>query len=219
MTIVGVVPDFFVGGGGVGGIGTDATAVDQFFVPTGQAGGVRTASVLVRTRGDPAAFAATARDVVAGLDPGLPLYFVRTLEEAIASGTWIFTLFGVLFTLFGISALFLAAVGLYGVMAFSVGRRVQEMGIRMALGASARDVFGLVLGKGMAQLGIGSVMGLLLGAAMAQPMAIVFFDVEPSDPLVYAAIVVTMALSGLLACVVPARRATRVELVESLRPD
>jgi ABC-type antimicrobial peptide transport system permease subunit len=132
----------------------------------------------------------------------------------VETATWVFTLFGSLFTTFGAAALFLAAVGLYGVMAFSVGRRQQEMGIRMAVGAGARNVFGLVLGKGMRQLGIGAAI-----AAMAQPMAVVFFEVEPSDPFVYAAIVMTMGLSGLLACLVPAWRATRIELVDALRPE
>jgi ABC-type antimicrobial peptide transport system permease subunit len=173
----------------------------------------------VRTRGAPEAFTQRAREIVAGLDPGLPLYWTRTMKESIATGTWAFTLFGSLFTIFGFAALFLAAVGLYGVMAFSVSRRTQEMGIRMAMGAGARTVFGLVLGTGMRQLGVGAVIGLALGAAMAQPMQVVFFEVEPSDPVVYLAIIVTMGLSGLAACVLPARRATRVQLVDALRGD
>lgn len=153
------------------------------------------------------------------IDPGLPLYWLRTIEESVQTSTWIFTIFGSLFTTFGVAALFLAAVGLYGVMAFSVGRRRQEMGIRMAMGAGTRAVFGLVLGKGMRQLALGAAIGLALGAAMARPLAVVFFDVRPSDPTVYGAIIVTMTLAGLLACVLPARRATQVELVDALRPD
>jgi len=141
------------------------------------------------------------------------------MVESIATGTWIFKIFGSVFSIFGAAALFLAAVGLYGVMSFSVSRRTQEMGIRMAMGAGTRAVFGLVLGKGMKQLGIGGAFGLAMGAAMAQPLAIVFFDVEPSDPTVYAAIVVTMGLAGLFACVLPARRATRIELIDALRPE
>ena len=89
----------------------------------------------------------------------------------------------------------------------------------MALGAGAKDVTQLVLGKGMKQLAIGGLIGLALGAAMAQPLSVVFFDVEPSDPTVYAAIIVTLGLAGFFACLVPARRATRVELVEALQPE
>ena len=89
----------------------------------------------------------------------------------------------------------------------------------MALGATAQDVFKLVLSKGLKQLAIGGLIGLALGAAMAQPMSVMFFEVEPSDPTVYAAIIVTLGLAGLVACIIPARRATKVELVEALQPD
>jgi ABC-type antimicrobial peptide transport system permease subunit len=219
LTVVGVVPDIYVGGQSVGGVGGGAILADQFFTPLAQSTEVRFISLVVRTRGEPGAFAGSARAAVQRIDPGLPLYWMRTMEQSVETATWVFTLFGSLFTTFGAAALFLAAVGLYGVMAFSVGRRQQEMGIRMAVGAGARNVFGLVLGKGMRQLGIGAAIGLAIGAAMAQPMAVVFFEVEPSDPFVYAAIVMTMGLSGLLACLVPAWRATRIELVDALRPE
>lgn len=216
LTIVGVVPDIYVGGGGPfnsGGI------PDQLFVPLAQDASSRFMSIAVLTRGEPGAFANTAVAAAQRIDPGLPLYWLRTMEESVQTSTWIFTIFGSLFTIFGAAALFLAAVGLYGVMAFSVGRRRQEMGIRMAMGAGTRAVFGLVLGKGMRQLALGAAIGLALGAAMARPLAVVFFDVRPSDPTVYGAIIVTMTLAGLLACVLPARSATRVELVDALRPD
>ncbi len=87
------------------------------------------------------------------------------------------------------------------------------------MGAGAGDIMWLILGKGMKQLAIGGVAGLLMGAALVRPLAVVFFDVNPSDPSVYAAIVVTLGLAGLVACLVPARRATRIELVDALRPD
>jgi predicted permease len=216
LTIVGVIPDVFVGGNGITGTGG---IEDQFFVPLAQDATSRFMSVAVLTRGEPGAFANTAVAAAQRVDPGLPLYWLRTMDESVQTATWIFTIFGSLFTIFGFAALFLAAVGLYGVMAFSVSRRKQEMGIRMAMGAGARTVFGLVLKKGMSQLGLGAAIGLAMGAAMARPLSVVFFDVEPSDPVVYGAIVVTMALSGLLACLLPARRATQIELVDALRPD
>ncbi|MDA0328172.1 MAG: ABC transporter permease [Gemmatimonadetes bacterium] len=216
LTIVGVVPDVYVGGGGITGTGG---IPDQYFIPLAQGSDVRFISLAVKTRGEPGAFASTAIAAVQRIDPGLPLYWQRTMDESVQTTMWIFTIFGSLFTVFGMAALFLAAVGLYGVMSFSVSLRTQEMGIRMALGASARTVFGLVLGKGMRQLAIGAVFGLAMGAAMAQPLAVVFFDVEPSDAMVYLTIMVTMGLTGLLACMIPANRATRVQLVDALRPE
>ncbi|MCH7563392.1 MAG: ABC transporter permease [Gemmatimonadetes bacterium] len=216
MTIVGLVPDIFIASQGPGGADVPP---DQFFVPIAQQQNLRFVSITVKTRGEPGAFAADAREVVARIDPDLPLYWVLTMEESLETATFIYTIFGSLFTTFGLAALFLAAVGLYGVMAFSVSRRTQEMGVRMAMGAGAGDVMWLILGKGMKQLAIGGVAGLLMGAALVRPLAVVFFDVDPSDPTVYAAIVVTLGLAGLVACLVPARRATRIELVEALRPD
>jgi putative ABC transport system permease protein len=219
LTVVGVVRDLFVGGGGPGGLGSDQRLADQFFTPLAQTPNVRFVSLAVKTRGPPGAFASNARSSVQRIDAGLPLYWMRTMEESVESATWIFDIFGSLFAAFGTAALFLAAVGLYGVMAFSVSRRTQEMGIRMALGAGRRTVFALVLRKGMGQLAVGGLIGLALGAVLVRPMSVVFYDVEPSDPFVFGAIAVTLLSSGLLACLVPARRATNVELANALRPD
>ncbi len=218
QTIVGVVPDLFIGGGGPG-FGQSAETTEQFFLPLAQAQGIRFTSLVVRTRGDPGAFAPAAQAVVSRIDPALPLYWMRTMQESVGSATWGYGLFGSLFTIFGIVALFLAAVGLYGVMAFSVSRRTQEMGVRMAMGAEPRNILNLVLGKGMRQLAVGGAIGLSLGALMVQPMRIVFFEVEPSDPVVYVTIALTLGTAGFLACLLPARRATRVQLVDALRPD
>jgi ABC-type antimicrobial peptide transport system permease subunit len=97
--------------------------------------------------------------------------------------------------------------------------RTQEMGVRMAMGAGARSILGLIVGNGMKQLGLGIVIGLGLGGLLVQPMRVIFFQVEPTDPFVYVTIVSTLALSGLLACLIPARRAMRVQVVDALRPD
>jgi predicted permease len=218
LTVIGVVPDVFIGGGGPG-FGQAAETTEQYFRPIAQVPGVRFVSLAVRTQGDPGAFGARARDVVARLDPALPLFFVRTMDETVAAGTWGYGLFGSLFTIFGIVALFLAAVGLYGVMAFSVVAVSLKKGVRMAMGAEARDILALILGNGMRQLGIGGLIGLGLGALLVQPMSIMFFQVEPSDPLVYLTITLALGGSGLLACLLPARRAMRVQLVDALRPE
>jgi predicted permease len=213
LSIVGVVGDVYVGSNGP--IGT-SDRTEQVFRPIAQTENQRFVNVVARTRGDPGAFAASAQAIVASIDASLPLYWMRTMEESVEAATFIFGIFGSLFTTFGVAALFLAAVGLYGVMAFSVSRRTQEMGVRMAMGAEPRNVLTLVLAQGMKQLVAGGLVGLALGAALVQPMTVVFFDVRPSDPTVYAAIVVTLGVSGLLACIVPARRATRVSPVRAL---
>jgi predicted permease len=218
LTVVGVVPDVFIAGGGPG-FGQAAEIKEQYYRPIAQVEGTRFVSLAVRTQGDPGGFTAAARGVVSRIDPSLPIYFARTMEETVAAGTWGYGLFGSLFTIFGVVALFLAAVGLYGVMAFSVSRRTQEMGVRMAMGAGARSILGLIVGNGMKQLGLGIVIGLGLGGLLVQPMRVIFFQVEPTDPFVYVTIVSTLALSGLLACLIPARRAMRVQVVDALRPD
>ena len=141
------------------------------------------------------------------------------MDGVIADNTWVFGLFGSLFMIFGTVALFMAAVGLYGVMAFSVSRRTKEMGLRMALGSSGKDIVRLVLKKGLVQLALGMAIGLGAGVAMSRPLQFVMFDVNPKDPVVYAAIVGALGLAGLLACLVPARRATRVNLVDALRAE
>ena len=147
----------------------------------------------------------------------MPVYDLYPLDRAISEATWAFDLFGALFAIFGAAALLLAAVGLYGVMAFSVVQRRQEMGIRMALGADRGSILKLVLGKGSAQLALGITLGLLLGAGMARPLQFILYGIEVGDPVVYGSIAVTLAVAGLIACLVPARAATRVDPIAAMR--
>ncbi len=218
MTVVGVVPDLHVGDDVAGGIRSGGVMTEQFYTPLAQ-GAPRGMSMAIKTRGDPLSIAPLVRDAVAALDPNLPIYAVESMDEVIRTATVAFGVLSRTFSVFGAIALFMSAVGLYGVMAFSVSRRTQEMGIRMALGAQGKDIIGLVLKKGMAQLGVGVALGLGLGLVMARPLQVALFQVNPNDPTVYAAIVVTFTLAGLLACMVPALRATRVNLVEALRRE
>ena len=215
MTIIGVVPDMHVGGG-VGGIGDDKISRMHVYMPKGSLG-YASFSFLARTRSGTSDVVGRVRGLVSELDPNLPVYMLQPLGVAIEEATWAFTLFGSLFTIFGVAALFLAAVGLYGVMAFSVSQRRQEMGTRMALGAERGAIMRLVLRKGAVQLGIGTVVGIALGAGMSQPMRIVLYGVETGDPLVYASVVVTLVAAGLVACVLPALTATRTDPVVAMR--
>ena len=139
------------------------------------------------------------------------------MEEALAANLWQIDVFGGLFAIFGLGALFMAAVGLYGVLSFSVKQRTQEVGIRMALGAHGGDVLRLVMKQGTVQVAFGLVMGLGLGWALSQAMQISIFGVEPWDPMVFLAISAVMLTTGFLASYVPARRATRVSPVDALR--
>ena len=215
LTVIGVVGDMHVGGG-VGGLGNDRMSPERIYLPKGLYDH-RYFSMAIRTQGPPAAMAGRLREIVAELDPNLPVYDLTPLDQAIEAATWAFALFGMLFTIFGASALFLAAVGLYGVMAFSVTQRRQEMGVRMALGAERTSILRLVLGRGLVQLVVGIGLGLALGAAMERPMRYVLYGVDAGDLTVYGSIVVTLLAAGLLACILPAHAATRADPVEAMR--
>ncbi len=213
--VVGVVPDMHVGGN-VGGIGDDQERPERIFLPQG-ALDQSFMSLAIRTSGPPSVMAPSVRSMVAELDPNLPVYDLLAMDQAIEESTWAFGLFGSLFSIFGAVALFLACVGLYGVMAFWVSQRRLEMGIRMALGAEAKTLVRMVVVKGGKQLLIGISAGILLGFLMARSMSVILYGVETGDPTVYLLIVLTLAGTGLLACFLPARSATRADPLDALR--
>ncbi|MEZ5317523.1 MAG: ABC transporter permease [Vicinamibacterales bacterium] len=202
ITVIGVVPDMYLGSL------TDERP-DGYYVPLAQEP-PKFASLAIRTAGAPMTLAAAVRREVEGLDSDLPLYWVRTMTAYIESNNWFYSVFGSLFMAFGAAALFLATVGLYAVMAFSVSRRTQEFGVRMALGSSGGGVVRLVLRQGLVQIGLGLVLGVLLAAALSLGITTVIFGVEPWDPAVFAAVVGSLAAAALAACLVPAVRAMRV---------
>jgi putative ABC transport system permease protein len=215
VRIVGIVPDIHIGGG-VGGIGDDRVPREEIYMPPA-AYDVQSMAAAVRTRGAPEAMGPRLRAVVSSLDSDLPVYDLESMPRAIESATWFFGLFGTLFAIFGVSALFMAAVGLYGVMAFGVNQRRREVGVRMALGAGPRDIMTMVLRRGAMQVGLGLLLGLGLGMMMARPLSVVTFGVRMDDPEVYLIVVGTLVVVGLLACVVPGRNAARTEPVEAIR--
>jgi predicted permease len=211
-TIVGVVPDMYMQG--LSNMEEDPWGV---YFPLDQYD-TRFAYVALRSAGeDPMTLAAGARDDVMAVDQDIPLYWVQTHQAAIDEQTWFFRIFGNLFMVFGFVALFLAAVGLYGVMSASVSNRTSEMGIRMALGAQGGDVLRLVMKQGAIQVGIGMALGLALAALLSRGLELVLFQVEPWDPFVFALIAVVLAAVGMLASYIPALRATRVDPAVALR--
>jgi putative ABC transport system permease protein len=185
-------------------------------VPFGQSPR-RYMSVVVRTRGEPGAMTGPVRDLVASLDPDLPIYFVQTLQERIDEETWFYRVFGTIFMIMGIVALVLAAVGLYGVMAFNVSRRTREMGVRMALVAQPQNVIRLVLRQGLVQLAMGLVIGTAGAYFLAGLLKILLFEVAPTDPVVFGGTLAMLVLAGIAATLIPARRATRVDPMVALR--
>jgi len=175
--------------------------------------------ISARTAGPPLAIAQGVREAVTALNADIPLYWVQTFEEAVAQSLWFIRVFGAMFMIFGFVALFLASVGLYAVMSFSVSRRTREVGIRMALGAQGRDVVGMIFGQGLWQLGIGMAVGLTMALGISQLLKIVLFQVEPRDPVIFGGVAAVLVAVGLVACLVPARRATLVDPLTALRSE
>jgi predicted permease len=182
-------------------------------------------TVIVRPRGGqrPEALASALQAIVSKVDPNLPLYFVGTPKSAMDSFLSQLRLTAVMFSTFGLIAIVLASVGLYGVMSFSVNQRSQEFGVRMALGADAARILRMVLGQGAWQLGLGLFLGVGVIALVAwfarAPLGNFLFQTNPLDPLPYLGVALLISLVSLAAILVPARRATRVDPMVALRAE
>jgi ABC-type antimicrobial peptide transport system permease subunit len=177
-------------------------------------------TVSIAIRGNPdVTTASTIRKVVSTIDASVPVYAAASMREALMRPMGPMQLLGTVFATFGIVALVLAAIGLYAVMAFTVHRRVREVGIRMALGARTADVIRMIAGQGARQTLIGMAIGFLLGGAFVRLIQSMLFGVRPSDPGVFALVAGVLGGAALIACVVPALRATRVDPVVALRSE
>jgi putative ABC transport system permease protein len=174
-------------------------------------------TIHVRTSGDPESFAGVVRHTINGLDPDLPMFGVMSLEAAIAPASIQQRIAGSLLGVFGLLALVLAAVGLYGVLSYAAGQRTHEIGIRMALGAQRRDALGLILGQGMLLASIGLACGLAVSFAVTRLVSSLLYGVSATDPLIFLGVGTLLGLVALLACYVPARRAARVDPLVALR--
>jgi putative ABC transport system permease protein len=193
-----------------------ATTNPLFFIPYRQEGwgGM---NVILRSNGDPAALALAARAAVQSIDQDLPLSNARTLADAIYHDQWYLRVFGGLFALFAFTGLLIASVGIYAVIAQATASRTQEIGVRMALGASSRNILGLVLSRGARQLAAGLALGLAASYPAARVMASLPIHSSPSDPILFLVISVLLVAVGLFACWLPARRAAALDPVKAIR--
>jgi putative ABC transport system permease protein len=174
-------------------------------------------AVVVRTSSDPTNLVPAFRSAVAGLDPDIPVNEVSPMDKVIAESIWQPRLYAALFAVFAAGALILAVIGIYGVMAYLVVTRTHEIGVRMALGATARDMFKFIVGRGMKLTVIGVVLGVGVAYGLTRLMRGLLFNTSTTDPLVFILISLLLMLVAFLACYIPARRATKVDPLVALR--
>jgi predicted permease len=171
----------------------------------------------VRTIGEPLAMLPAIREALRQVDKNLPLFDVKTQHRQIEESVSKERAFAHLTTFFGLLALLLASIGLYGVMAYSVAQRTRELGIRIALGAQKRDVLQLVLRQGMVLVLIGAGVGIIIAYNATRILTSMLYGVTPNDPLTFTGVGVLLLLVALLACFLPARRAAQTDPMVALR--
>jgi predicted permease len=176
-------------------------------------------SIVARTTGDPLQYADAVRKAIWAQDAYQTITNVATLESVLGNAMTRPRLLAWLLALFGVIGLTLGAVGIFGVLAYAVTQRRQEIGVRVALGAPPRSVLGLVVGQGMLLTGIGLVTGIIVAAALTRSMQSVLFDIRPSDPMTFVQVALVLLLAALAASWLPARRALKIDPVSALRAD
>jgi putative ABC transport system permease protein len=177
----------------------------------------RQVGLLVRTRQGVAAMTRTLDHEIHALDPNLPLYEVISMREQVDRQTSTQQVAGMLLAIFGGLALLLATIGLYGVMSYAVSQSTRELGLRIALGAAPSHLLRLVLSRGLALTGIGLVLGLVAAISSTRLLGYLLYNVSPRDPLSFGSAVVLITIASLVACFLPAWRATRTDPLEALR--
>jgi predicted permease len=175
--------------------------------------------LLVRSRLEPGAIMNAVRREVQAIDPDQPVFTVETMDETLRQLRWPYRVFGTLFAIFAIVALVMSAVGLYAVMAYSVTQRTTEIGVRMALGADGRNVSWLILRRGLLQLALGLTLGLAGAFGVSRVLRTLLVQVTPTDPVTFVTITVILTSVAIAACLLPARRATRVDPLVALRAE
>jgi predicted permease len=213
LTVVGVVGEVKMDG-----LVSATTPVGAYYLPVSQ-NSVRLMTFTLKAAGDAQALASPLRAAIAGLDPELPVFAVRTMEqvtdESLVTRRWPMLLsMG-----FGVVALLLSALGIYGVLAYLVTQRTKEIGIRMALGSSPRAVFDLVLKEGLVLLAVGLAAGGVGLFGVGRVLESQLYGVGPANPVVMLAAGATLGLAAIVACAIPARRATRIDPVVALNTE
>jgi putative ABC transport system permease protein len=177
------------------------------------------ATLHVRTTGEPQPIVSPVREQVQSLDRNLALTGVTTIGEALSGGLWAPRMGAILLGVFGLLALILAAVGVYGVLSYSVLQRTREVGVRMALGATQGQVLRLMVRQGMSLALVGVVVGIAAALGLTRWLASLLFGVKPSDLVTFFTVSVVLCSAALLATYIPARRATRVDPMVALRHE
>ena len=210
-TVVGVVGD-------VRNDDVDMPPPPSMYVPAAQRLS-REMVFMVRVSDEPLSHVAAARAAVAAEDPDLPIYDIQSMDQLLQEDLQGSSVLVAMTTAFGALALLLAAVGIYGMVAYTVAQRTREIAVRIAVGAQRGDVMWKVLGRGLRAVSVGLVLGIMGSAALAQALTVVLYDVSPTDPLSYAFVSAVLLGAAALACLVPAQRALRLDPVVALRAE
>ncbi len=214
LTVVGVVRTFEM----LQPLAFGANPPEGMYVPIAQQPTLGL-SVLIRAGGNPTGVSDPLREAITVLDPDIPVRLTATLESRVDDRTLEFAVIGGMFMVFGVVALVLASIGLYAVMAFSVSRRVAEVGIRMALGADGRRIINMIMKQGAVPVAIGLGLGLGLALLLGQALTAFLFQVSAADPLTFIGIPALLVLVSAMALLIPANRAARVMPVVALRSE
>jgi putative ABC transport system permease protein len=209
--VVGVVGD-------IKQYGLDKDVVDEIYAPMAQ-NPMSQSSLVIKTAVEPMSIASSVIELLHAVDPNQPAARVRSLEQVRAESVAAPRLTTNLLGLFALLALAIAATGIGGVMALAVGQRRHEIGVRMAIGARPVEILRMILGQGLALALVGVVLGFLGALWLTRLLQQLLFEVEPTDPLTYAGVAIVLALSALVACYIPARRAARVDPMIALRAE
>jgi len=211
MTVIGIVGDLRTGA-------LDQPALPQFYWPVTQ-NPPSNAALVLRTANDPLELAREATGAIRLIDPDQPVYDVSTMDRRVEESVGQPRFQTVLVGFFAMAALFLAAIGIYGVVAYTTAQRTKEIGIRMALGATVPSVIGAVMASGLRPVAAGVAIGLAGAAALTQFLTSVLYQVTPRDPWMFAAAAMVLAGVAVVACLGPARRAANVDPVGALREE
>jgi ABC-type antimicrobial peptide transport system permease subunit len=176
-----------------------------------------TVTLHVKTAGDPRALIGSVREAIRAVDPIVPVVDVKTMEEQMLVALLPARLAGTVLGAFGLLALLLASVGIYGVMAYAVVSRTREIGVRRALGAQTNNLLRLILGEGMRLAAIGFAIGLVAALALTRFVSSLLYGVTPTDPITFAGALAILSAAAFVACYIPALRALRVDPVTALR--